>query len=91
MPLPMTLFFVVFIGIAVLFLLRTILIANSIDSYLKETKKGQKWVEHYGYEKSLKIMKTVAIPIGIIAPLFFIGAGFAMYSFISKAIATGQI
>lgn len=65
--------------------------ANRIDSYLKEIKKGQKWVENYGYEKSLKMMKTVAIPIGIIAPLFFIGAGIAMYSFIAKAIATGQI
>lgn len=89
MPLPMTLFLVVFIGLAVLFLLRTIFIATRIDSYLKETKKGQKWVEHYGYEQSLKMMKTVAIPIGIIAPLFFVGAGIAMYSFIAKAIATG--
>ena len=75
-------------------LLRTLWIASSrerIDSYLKETKKGKKWIDHYGHEKSLKIMKTVAIPVGITAPLFFIGAAIAMYNFISGIIASGQI
>jgi len=94
MPLPMNLFFTVFIGFASVMLLRTLWIASSserIDSYLKETNKGKKWVDHYGYDKSLKMMKTVAIPIGIIAPLFFIGAGIAMYKFISGIIANGQI
>ena len=94
MPLPINIFFLVFIGFASALLLRTLWIASSserIDSYLKETKKGKKWIDHYGYEKSLKMMKTVAIPIGIIAPLFFIGAGIAMYNFISGIIASGQI
>ncbi len=94
MPLPMNLFFTVFIGFASVMLLRTLWIASSserIDSYLRETKKGKKWVDHYGYDKSLKMMKTVAIPTGIIAPLFFIGAGIAMYQFMSGIIASGQI
>ena len=94
MPLAMNLFFIVFIGFSSVMLLRTLWLASSserMDSYLKKTKKGKKWVDHYGYERSLKMMKTVAIPIGIIAPLFFIGAGIAMYQFISGVIASGQI
>lgn len=94
MPLPINLFFTVLIGFSSIILLRTIWIASSserIESYLKETRKGKKWVDNYGYEKSFKMMKTVAIPLGIIAPIFFIGAGIAMYNFLSGIIASGQI
>jgi len=78
-------------------LLRTLWIASSssssdrLDSFLRTSKKGQRWIEQIGYDKSLKMMKIVGIPIGIIVPMFFIGAGIAMYIFMSNIITNGQI
>jgi len=91
MLLPVNIFFTLFIGFAFIMLLRTIWIATRLDSYLRTSKKGQRSIEEFGYDKSLKLMKTVAIPIGIIAPVFFIAAGIAMYKFIANTIASGQI
>ncbi|MBM95133.1 MAG: hypothetical protein CMI09_04710 [Oceanospirillaceae bacterium] len=93
MPWFINAFFAIYIGFALFLLLRTLWLASSserIDTYLRESKKGQKWLEQYGYDKSLAMFKKIGIPVGIIAPILFIGVGIGMYMLIYQAISSGQ-
>ncbi len=85
MQLPITIFFILFLSFPIFLLLKSIWLLSSKERqerFLKESKKGKNWVELYGYEKALQQMR-ITLPIGIIFIIFFIGAGIAMYNFIS--------
>ncbi len=94
MPMQINMFFVIYMGFALFLLFRTLWLASSserINAYLRESRKGKKWLEQYGYDKSLAMFKKVGIPVGIIAPLLFIGVGIGMYILIGQAIRSGQL
>ncbi len=94
MPIQINIFFAIYMAFALFLLFRTLWLASSserIETYLKESRKGKKWLEQYGYDKSLSMFKKVGIPVGIIAPLLFIGVGIGLYILIHQAISSGQV